>query len=145
MGRLADKHSSAHYSGSRSDVDLEVLTDDPSSSRIQVQCSVCQQRFEIGRSSLRNERMLARKIHCPEPPSGCTLTLPSAGVAEGAHSSAESPTMSVIVAGTGEGRRYLKEYCDVDDWILSVHRWLSDGTAMVYAKTIDQKYFQWYS
>ena len=148
MVRQAEKHdSSVPYSGSRSDVDLEVLADDPSSSRIQVQCTVCERRFTVGRNSLRNERMLARNAHCPDPShpsSSTTLGMPSTA-ADGVEPppsthGAGSAQSSVIVPGTGEGRRYLNDYCKVNDWILSVHRQLSsDGMPMVYAKTIDQQ------
>ena len=67
MVRREEKHANTPYSGSREDINLEVVCDEPTSSRITVQCSVCDRRFEIGRSTLRNERSLARKMHCAVP------------------------------------------------------------------------------
>ena len=69
MGRQDDKHSTVTYSGDRTDIDLEVISDDPTASRIVVQCTACGGRFSIGRTSMRNERLMARNFHCGRPPS----------------------------------------------------------------------------
>jgi hypothetical protein len=128
------KHSTAVYSGSRSDIDLQIISDVDTSSQITVQCNICQKQFSIARSSLRNERLLARKAHSTGVPSSAVIP----------HSSAcdsvwHSMQPSTVVPSTGEGRCYLKDHCKVDKCILSVYRQLSsDGVNMLYAKTIDQ-------
>ena len=136
MVRQGDKHSTVQFAGERNNINLDVVSTDPTTNRITVECNVCHRRFGIGRSSLRNERQLARKLHSSPVTSAVSLT-PTSKSATPAGVTAQPST---VVAATGEGRRYLKGYCKVDDVVLSVHREPSaDGTYMLHAKTIDQK------
>jgi hypothetical protein len=139
MVRKDEKHSNTPYSGNRDDINLEVIDDDPASSKITVQCTVCERRFSIGRTSLRNERQLARKMHSAVEPSS-TATLASATSAENEPAAPHAQPSIAVSSRVAEERSYLRDLCKVDKDILSVHRQAaSDGTPMLYAKTIDQK------
>ena len=139
MVRKDEKHSNTPYSGNRDDVNLEVIDDDPASSKITVQCTVCERRFSIGRTSLRNERQLARKMHSAVEPSSAAA-LASAASAEHEPAAPDAQPSIVVSCRVTEERSYLRDLCKVDKVILSVHRQAaSDGTPMLYAKTIDQK------
>jgi hypothetical protein len=111
MVRKQEKHADTLYRGNKEDITLEVIRDEPTSDRLTVQCSFCDRRFEIGRSSLRNERALARKMHC-------AVTETTLASTTGDNLAIPDASPSVVVPSTGEGRRYLKDMCKVDEFIL---------------------------
>ena len=143
MAPQQNRHDcSVTYTGPRNDIDLEVISEDPTSNQIEVQCTVvgCERRFTIGKGSLANQRMLARKAHwVQQPPSATTPSWTT--VAEWCRRCDQSEDVPpyTVVPSTGEGRRYLSEWCKVDKVILSVQALVSSDVHLLYAKSFDQK------
>ena len=122
------RHESTTHAGPRSDINLEIISDDARSSSIAVCCTFCHREFTIPRTSLDKERQRARDHHCPAKISLLSSPAPELGT---------SSITSVVVAPGGDGKRYLKDL-GVDDKILSVHRRDADASSVIYAKMIDQ-------
>ena len=122
------RHESTTHAGPRSDINLEIISDDARSSSIAVCCTFCHREFTIPRTSLDKERQRARDHHCPAKTSLLSSPAPELGT---------SSITSVVVAPGGDGKRYLKDL-GVDDKILSVHRRDADASSVIYAKMIDQ-------
>ena len=144
MGRTDHDTTILHH-GPRDEVKLTVTTDDPSSERIDVQCSVCDKVFNIPRTSKGRELYNAKAVHCKPAVSGSTL---STATTIAFHKQPSSATWvpagegivssSMVVPSTCEGRRFLK-HAKVDDVILSVQRDVdSGGVPMLHAKMVDQ-------
>ena len=130
-----EKHNTVPCIEDRNSVDLKIIDDDPDRRRISVQCSACGGQFWIGKASLRNERLMARNFHCNN--SSSSQPVPVSSNAQTRDNVPVRPR--IIVPASGDGRRYLRECCKVDDVILEVHcLYAVDGTAMLYAKMIDK-------
>ena len=144
--KATPKHTPILYVGDRADIDVRVITADCTCPRVELQCSVCGCRFFCARTSIRNERALARKAHHsegPAPSSSTTMATPTAHENSAkAHTPAVSDeALAIVVSSSGEGGRFLKD-SKVYDVILSVQRQNSsdDMKSMLYAKTVDQRF-----
>eukprot|EP00966_Prymnesium_polylepis_P050045 1158614-Prymnesium_polylepis.2 len=145
MGRTDHDNNIFHH-GPRDGVTLTVVTDDPSSERIKVQCSVCDKVFSIPRSSKGREVYNAKAVHCKpvnKPVSSSAISTattlacherPSAATW---HTTVADNMSPMVVPSTCEGRRFLK-HAKVDDVVLSVQREDSGGISMLHAKMVDQ-------
>ena len=151
---IKDHSRSIAHKGRRDEIDLKVITDDRFSERIEVQCTVCDKRFRIPRSSKRQEISKARQVHYDRCSSATLGDLTrvislSSSTPSSAGSSVFMPDQhvpsSVVVPPTTEdgkidacaGRKFLK-LAGADDIVLSVHREESSGVPMLHAKMVDQ-------
>ena len=121
------------HKGSRNEIDLEVVRDE-GGSVIHVLCNCCQREFSIPKPSLAKERQRARNLHCTSAPVESDSHLLASSSADDQLASSAAAT---VVPAEKEGRRYLK-HLEVDDAILSVHRRVCDGNAILYATMVDK-------